>query len=338
MKGVCPMNRYETNLVKKARGGDEQAFNDLYQYYYKQAYYFALKITNCDADAQDAVQESFITIKHSLGDLREVESFRKWMLQIVLSKCNKIFRKNKYAIWDPDVVNAFPVEEERAYMSGDKHCERLSRHEWLSKMIAQLTLHQREILVLMYFQQLSIKEIGEILNIPEGTVKSRLVSAKAALKRRIDVSGEAHQFRMWTPLPLLIALAYQKEYQGLMKVHFKVSYMNCLRGGTQGMAWMVGCTTVALVGGYGAHQLYTQSQNMPEHALYSDEGGTYSQKELYYLLREWAHCHIEMKQKSKEEFEVVLPYYQFLKDQNSRYYQRLERYNHWAQDFECYQK
>ena len=104
------------------------------------------------------------------------------------------------------------------------------------------------------------------------------------------------------------------------------------------MAWMVGCTTVALVGGYGAHQLYTQSQNMPEHALYSDEGGTYSQKELYYLLREWAHCHIEMKQKSKEEFEVVLPYYQFLKDQNSRYYQRLERYNHWAQDFECYQK
>ncbi len=332
------MNRYETDLVEKAQMGDEQAFNELYRFFYKQAYYFALKITNCDADAQDAVQESFITIKRSITDLREAGNFRKWMLQIVLSKCNKIFRKNKYPIWDPDMINAYPVEERRFYMSGDKHVDRLSRHEWLLGMISQLTIHQREILVLMYFHQLSIKEIGEVLDIPEGTVKSRLVSAKSALKRKMDQNHEVRYFRAWMPLPLLLLGAYRSDYMLAMKEVPHLSYSRFVRHEPHMLGVALATTAIAVTCGVGYEYMQSAVSDSMMEKVYTNETGSYTQKEIYYMLKDWAHCHIEMEQKTKEEYEQILPYYTFLKEQNSPYYIRLEVYNHWAQDFEKYKK
>lgn len=329
------MNSDELALVKSAQKGDESAFNQLYQSFYKQAYYFALKITNCDADAQDAVQESFITIKQSLVDLREAGNFRKWMLQIVLSKCNKIFRKNKYALWDPDMVNAFPVEEKRSYMAGDKHVDHMSKQEWLLKMISQLTLNQREILVLMYFHQLSIKEIAEVLRIPEGTVKSRLVSAKAALKRRMTESGEVNHFRAWIPLAPLLLMAYRSDYCLLMKEMPHTSYGNFFRNEPHalGSAFVIAAVSITCIAAYD-HMRQPVKDGSINDAIFTDETGTYTQKDIYYRLKDWAHCHIEMEQKTHEEYEVILPYYHFLKEQNGPYYQRLKIYNHWAQDFE----
>ena len=59
---------------------------------------------------------------------------------------------------------------------------------------------------------------------------------------------------------------------------------------------------------------------------------------MYYKLRKWAHCHVEMEQKSAEEYNEILPYYNFLKKLNSPYYTKLKAYNHWAEDFEKNQK
>ena len=73
-------------------------------------------------------------------------------------------------------------------------------------------------------------------------------------------------------------------------------------------------------------------------AAFTDETGTYTQRDIYYMLREWAHCHIEMEQKTHEEYEMILPYYNFLKEQHSPYYERLKAYNNWAQDFETNKK
>ncbi len=336
------MSKTEIDLVINAQAGDEFAFNELYQMYYKQAYYFALRITNCDADAQDAAQETFITIKDAIKDLRDPKNFRKWMLQIVLSKCNKIFRKNKYTILDPEVVSMMPVEEQRSYMSGENHVEELSRHEWIMEMMSQLTVNQREILMLMYFNQLSIKEIGEVLQIPEGTVKSRLVSAKSALKRRMEHDDAAQQFKgIFLPLPFMLMKALKKDYQKTTSGRLRASAFRLICHGPHGIAMVaVPAAITVAIGGVTVHQLHGTPVDpiISNHATYTDETGTYTQKQVYYKLRDWAHCRVEMEGKSKEEFAEMLPYYNFLKDLDSPYYERLINYNYWAEDFESYLK
>lgn len=331
------MSNHELNLIKKAQLGDELAFNELYQSFYKQAYYFALKVTNCDADAQDAVQESFITIRTAIKDLRETKNFKKWMLQIVLSKCNKIFRKNKYTILDPDIVSAMPIVEKRTYMSGENHVHDLTRHEWIMEMLSQLTENQREILLLMYFNQLSIKEIAEVLEIPEGTVKSRLVSAKTALKRKMELSEEAEQFKVFLPLPLLLFTAMRKDFSSLMHVRPHTSYLSFARSEPHIILTAASLVAISAVGGGIGVSIMSNTNDtdvQSNAATYTDTTGTYTQKEVYYKLREWAHCRVEMEQKTSTEFQEMLPYYTFLKDLNSPYYIKLKAYNHWAEDFE----
>lgn len=334
------MSNNEINLIKKAQQGDELAFNELYQGFYKQAYYFALKITNCDADAQDAVQESFITIRTAIKELREAKNFKKWMLQIVLSKCNKIFRKNKYTILDPDIVSAMPIEEKRNYMSGANHVHDLSRHEWIMEMMAQLTENQREILLLMYFNQLSIKEIAEVLDIPEGTVKSRLVSAKTALKRKMEQSEEAEHFKVLMPLPLLLFTSMRKDYMQRMRAKPNTSYLDFMKNEPQMVLGALSLLALLTVGGGITVTMITKTEDavVNNTATYTDTTGTYTQEEVYYKLRDWAHCHVEMEQKTAEEYQEILPYYNFLKKLNSPYYIKLKSYNHWAQDFEKNQK
>lgn len=335
MKGGCSMSNMELDIVFRAQKGDANAFNELYQTFYKQAYYMALKITNCDADAQDATQEAFITIQKSIKDLRETKNFRKWMMQIVISKCNKIFRKNKYTILDPDIVNAMPIEEERVYMTGKNHFNHKQRKEMILKLMENLTVHQREILFLMYFEQLSIKEMAAILEIPDGTVKSRLVSAKTALKKQMDQLEPMERFRLsFVPIPLLLFFAYRKDYGS----HFgKVP--NSIFQAIPHPAALVSAFVVstALILGGGFILMSSNDVGDMEQKVFQDESGTYTQKEVYYKLRDWAHCHVEMKQKSKEEFDQIMPYYEFLKEVNGPYYQRLDL-NHWREDFELNKK
>lgn len=342
MKGVVPnMSNLELEVIRRAQAGEEKAFDELYQMFYKQAYYLALKITNCDADAQDAAQECFITMQSAIKDLREIRTFRKWMAQIVVSKCNKIFRKNKYTILDPDIMDALPLEEQREYMTGRNYTKHKHRKELLIEIMNKLTPHQREVLVLMYFEQLSIKEISEVLDIPDGTVKSRLVSAKDAMKKHIRNMELIDTLRFQVcPLPLLLLLAYRKDFQSVTggKAHIPIS--------SSVIAQPMVLTTLAIgsaIGisyagyqAYGVYEASKQKESLPQ-ALYKDETGTYSEKDIYYKLRDWAHCHVEIEKKTHKEYEIILPYYEFLKEQNGPYYQRLD-INQWKESFEKHKK
>lgn len=335
MKGVVSnMTNLEIEIIHRVQAGEEKAFDELYQMFYKQAYFLALKITNCDADAQDAAQETFITIQKAIKDLREPKTFRKWMAQIVVSKCNKIFRKNKYTIIDPDIMNTIPIHEDREYMTGENHIHQMQKKNAMIELMNKLTVHQREVLVLMYFEQLSMKEIAEVLQIPIGTVKSRLVSAKSAMRKQLKELGFTNAVRYYVcPLPFLLMLAYRKDFKlhTGTKAHIPIASSVAIQP--------VALSTLAIgsviglgVSGYHIYQTANQKEVLPQ-ALFKDETGTYTEKEVYYMLREWAHCHVEIQAKTSEEYAIILPYYEFLKERDGPYYQRLE-YNQWTTYFE----
>lgn len=327
----------DTELVVLAQQGDVDAFEELYHMYYKQAYYLALKISNCDADAKDAAQETFIEIQKSLKDLKEPASFKKWMMQIVVSKCNKIFRKNKYAILDPDIINAMDIEEKREYMSGKISFDKKTRKEVLFTMMSKLTLHQREILVLTYFEQLSIKEMADILQIPEGTVKSRMMNAKAALKQQVHEFElkERISFRL-VPLPFLLMLLDRKNFLKLFKIKPKSSIAKTLF--TNPILLVASVATCGVVSAAGYSYLQEQEQKQEQHVQSEampqlNKKLENTPKDLYFKLKDWAHCKVEMREKTQDDIQQMKVYYDLLKEENGAYYRRLQLQN-WAQDFE----
>lgn len=147
---------------------DNETFTELIQEYTQNLYRLAIGILHNRDDAEDAVAESVLKAYEKLHTLRNIESFRAWIMQITANEAKKIYSKNKRSAPTEDIEGYMPefVDE---------------RHE-LWDIVMGLDVTYREVVILYFYEQLSIKEIGKILHIPEGTVKSRLYRAKQQLK------------------------------------------------------------------------------------------------------------------------------------------------------------
>lgn len=173
-------------IIKKIQNGDEDSFVDLYDLFYKKAYYIALKITNCDADAQDIAQETFMEIKNSIHSLREPGAFYSWMCRIIISKCHVMFRKNRSTTMDPLLIQSLDgYQEFRSYMMPEKTSRIEGEKEILAQLMNSLRPEFREVLVLLYFCQFKQTEVSRILDLPIGTVKSRSKHARTELIKLI---------------------------------------------------------------------------------------------------------------------------------------------------------
>lgn len=138
-------------------------------------YHVSRSILKNDADCADAVQEALLRAYEKLHTLKNEEYFRTWITRILIHECYKICKKNK---------NIVPFEE---YMESAKLWEE-GRYSQLYLAILNLPQELRVLVTLYYLEGFSQKEISEIINIREGTIKSRLSRARKMLKE--ELSGE----------------------------------------------------------------------------------------------------------------------------------------------------
>lgn len=135
-------------------------------------YRLALAMLHNRQDAEDAVSEAVLRAYEKIHTLREADSFKPWIMQITANEARKIYGKNK---------RVTPMEDMEAYMP----VFRDENHE-LWDMVMQLEPAHREVVMLYFYERFSIKEIGRIIHVPEGTVKSRLSRAKAKLREMME--------------------------------------------------------------------------------------------------------------------------------------------------------
>lgn len=149
----------------------KNAFEKLVREYTPNMYILALGILHNREDAEDAVSEAVLKAYEKLDMLRKKDRFKAWIMQITANEAKRIYAKNK---------KITPIENMEEYMPvfEDEH------HE-LWDVVMNLELVYREVILLYFYEQLSIKEIAHILNVPEGTVKSRLSRGKKALKEKL---------------------------------------------------------------------------------------------------------------------------------------------------------
>ncbi len=159
--------------IEQARRGDRDALGLLVREHYPRVYRFCARRLGDDW-AEDAAQETFVTMQRSLKRYQERSSFETWLLGIAHNHCRNLSRKRRM---DPSQLDAWM--EQQAQTVEDPIFDR----ESLRCALAKLSEEHREVVMLHEVEGLKYGEIGEILGIPEGTVKSRLHHAFMNLRR-----------------------------------------------------------------------------------------------------------------------------------------------------------
>lgn len=176
-------------LVSSAQQGNQNALNELFNTFYNDVYYFALKILK-DADlACDITQETFIEVINTIGSLKEPAAFVTWMKQITYHQCTRYFKKKKEVLADEDEdgYSVFDtIKEDRSEFIPDEALDQEDFRKTILAMIDTLSEEQRATIVLYYYDELTTRSIAEIMGISEGTVKSRLIYARKAIKRSVE--------------------------------------------------------------------------------------------------------------------------------------------------------
>jgi len=178
-----------TSLVCAVQQGDRQAADDLYTETHQGMYYYISKTVNDPELAKDLLQETFMEIYLTIGNLKEPAAFLKWSRQIAYHKCTAYDRKAKAITVDEneDGLSIFDtIEEERTEFIPDEALDKEDLKQTIHAMLAELPMEQRSAIMLRYFDEISVKEIAEIQGVTEGTVKSRLNYGRKALQKSVE--------------------------------------------------------------------------------------------------------------------------------------------------------
>jgi len=169
--------------VAQARAGDTAAWDTLFRRYQLPLYVYVFELVHDEQTSLDIVQESFINAARHIGSLREDAKFGSWLFGIAHQKCIQRWRKQaRDEALREELAAAQPDFE-------DDPAEFLIRAEQeaeFMKLLNQLPLAQRSVLLLHFVEEFSLEEIAGITGAQLGTVKSRLHYAKKALRNILE--------------------------------------------------------------------------------------------------------------------------------------------------------
>lgn len=165
------MEDSKIKLVELAKKGNQEAFLKLIEEVKLKLYKTGISILKNDEDTCDAIQETLINAYKSLNTIKKNEYFSTWIMKILINKCYDIIRKNK------KIINI----DEKIKLEQDMYYEMYSQESELEVVLNKIDKDLKMVTVLYYYDDLSVREISEVLNIPEGTVKSRLSRARSKI-------------------------------------------------------------------------------------------------------------------------------------------------------------
>ena len=177
-------------LVTEIQNGNERAFDELYRLTSQKAYYVALEFVKNEDDVQDILQESYIKALSKIKELGKPESFQCWLNQIVANKSKDFLKKKKPMLFEAEENEVYEVlPDEDTSFSPEENLDQNELQQTVMEVLDELNEEKRACVLMMYFEELSVSEIAETLEIPEGTVKTRLFSARKDLKEKFSKRG-----------------------------------------------------------------------------------------------------------------------------------------------------
>lgn len=164
------------NLVSSAKNGSAEAFGELYEIYSKDMFRFAYYYLGSYAMAEDCVSECVCLAFQKIGSLRKSSSFKSWLFKILHNCCNSAMREKILSTGNVEYTSLTNLASE------EDMGEKLS----LKEALAALSGEEREIVILHYCHGYTSKEIGEILEMNDATVRSKIMRSGEKMRKFLD--------------------------------------------------------------------------------------------------------------------------------------------------------
>lgn len=168
------------DIIENAKQGNQTAFNQLIEENKYKIYKTAKSILKNEDDVCDAIQESLIRAYNNIHKLQNNEFFSTWLIRIVINKCYDIAKTNQKK--NSKIIDIQSAKEIETYDTYNESS--------LDQVLKQLDEDLRTVTVLYYYDDISTKDISTMLDIPEGTVKSRLSRAREKLYNLLKKEDE----------------------------------------------------------------------------------------------------------------------------------------------------
>ena len=176
----------ETSLIEQCLAGEQGAWEELVKSYTRRVYAICYRFTNRDNEAQDLTQEVFLRVFKTLGSFRAGEgSFTVWLTRLTRNLLVDHYRRTKNERVTDAIEDRLGVLEETTQQSSRTDGMLAGREagELLQAALQKLSPELREAVILRDLEELEYREIARVLEVPEGTVKSRLNRGRAELAR-----------------------------------------------------------------------------------------------------------------------------------------------------------
>ena len=172
-------------LVSSAKSGNKKSFDKLYELTHNDVWYNCLSLLKDEENAKDIMQETYITAFLKLDTLKDEEKFCGWVTTIAVNLCKKKLKgKVEYQIDDEVLITEAETDE---LMLPEEYITKAEKRKVLLQIMEDtLSFNQYQTVLMFYFDEMSIAEIAQALEISEGTVKSRLNSSRAKMKTAIE--------------------------------------------------------------------------------------------------------------------------------------------------------
>ncbi len=176
-----------SKIVRKAKKGDKRAIDELVEETSDYIFYYCLTLLQDKDKALDAVQDIYVILLSKLKTLKRNESFLGWLKVITANYCKDKIKRDSQEISFDDVDYSFIYED--INISPDKSLETEEICGVIINSIHSLSDIHRECILMRYYQDMSIEQIANVLQVKEGTVKSRLYYARDSIKKELEKNG-----------------------------------------------------------------------------------------------------------------------------------------------------
>ncbi len=172
----------ENEIIKRARDGDEKAFEYIVKKYQNRVANLIFKIIGDQDIVEDLTQEVFLRVMESLKDYKFGSAIYTWIYRITVNICiDEIRKRQRSRAYSLDNILSQNPKSEPSYSPVERTFERREMREIIENAISKLPTEYKTVIVLREFEDLSYEEIAKILKIRVGTVKSRIFRARKLL-------------------------------------------------------------------------------------------------------------------------------------------------------------
>lgn len=201
---------FSSELIEQAKNGNEEAVAELYRRTYNNVYRTVKMLISSEDTVLDIVQDSYVKGFQSLSQLQDPDKFRAWMKTIAHNRAVDYLRKAK-----PVMFSAMSTEEDHVIDFEDDRTENLPEivvdqketTRLIKEILGSLSEDQRLVVAMFYYEQMSVKEIAQILGVSENTVKSRLSYGRKKIEIQVkELEKKGTKLYSLAPLPFLLLL------------------------------------------------------------------------------------------------------------------------------------